>query len=91
MSLRFIARSIYQISRLTISSYFFLRTFLRYGNRAVQGLKRAVKFRITLLNKYPNSIKWSKFTMRILLFVVVSQLYFQHMKKKIIDKPQQAT
>jgi hypothetical protein len=34
---------------------------------------------ITLLNKYPNSIKWSKFTMRIMLFVVVSQLHFLHM------------
>jgi hypothetical protein len=37
--------------------------------------------RITLLNKYPNSIKRSKFTMRIMLFVV---LHFLHMYKKIL-------
>jgi hypothetical protein len=49
--------------------------------------------RITLLNKYANSIKCSKFTiMRIMLFVVVFQLSilnFSTHVKKIIDKPQQ--
>jgi hypothetical protein len=63
---------------LHLVNHRFIREDLDGGVSSQKIIQISGLSRITLLDEYPNSINWSKFTMRIMLFVVVSQLNFLH-------------